>query len=174
MASIRRSPRPPPSISRVNLGACNWQIYLHHVEICRRNLRGGGGEALNGGLAWLLETTKTQKSPQKTTAGGGKEAPRRGQRPEHPCTPDNRTAPPNTAREFVPLLALPESSGPLMRGGGRQAKLPPLPQRPIDPGCNTKPRRRGLNEGSQSLVISIGFAGLWQARHARRLCQVGR
>jgi hypothetical protein len=120
-----------------------------------------------------LQSKKTQ-SPQKTTAGGGKVAPRRGQHPEHPRTPDTRTAPQNAARESVPLLALPESSGPLMRGGGRQAKPPPPPQRLIDPGCNTKPRRRGLNEGSQSLAISIGFAGLWQVRHARRLCQVGR
>ena len=119
------------------------------------------------------QSKKTQ-SPQKTTTGGGREAPRRGQHPERPRTPDTRTAPQNAAREFVPLLALPESSGPLMRGGGRQAKPPPLPQCPIDPGCNTKPRRRGLNEGSQSLAISIGFAGLWQVRHARRLCQVGR
>ncbi len=67
------------------------------------------------------QSKKTQ-SPQKTTAGGGKEAPRRGQHPEHPRTPDTRTAPQNAAREFLPLLALPESSGPLMRGGGRQAK----------------------------------------------------
>ena len=79
--------------------------------------------------------------PTEATTGGGREAPRRGQHPEHPRTPDTRTAPQNAAREFVPLLALPESSGPLMRGGGRQAKPPPLPQCPIDPGCNTKPRQ---------------------------------
>jgi hypothetical protein len=62
MALIRRSPRPP--ILQVNSasknGACNWHISLHHMENPLsqfvKRWGGGGGEAMSGGLAWLLET----------------------------------------------------------------------------------------------------------------------
>ena len=92
--------------------------------------------------------------------------PKSAPAPTHPRRPDS--SPEHSPRVFCRYWHTTRINRPINEkrqpGGGKTA---PSPLRPLNPGYDIKPRRRGLNEGSRSLANSTGSAGLWQARYAR-------